>query len=50
MSEKAAALFAESVFHKEGMVEDDGLRNEDLFVDFSDNSEADIDQELEKAK
>lgn len=48
VSRKIAALFRESIFQSGGMIEDDGLQNEDLYVDFGDDSQHDIDLELEK--
>lgn len=42
-----AALFRESWFNSGGNVEDDGLQD-DLYVDFGDDSLEDVDRELEK--
>lgn len=39
-----AALYVESIFHKEGRVEDDGWPNEDLYVDMGDDIAAEVEQ------
>lgn len=41
-------LSSKSVFDNGGMVEDDGLQDEGVYLDFDDDPEADVDQELDK--
>lgn len=43
-----AALFGESVFHSSGQIEEDGLEDEDVYVDLGDDRIEDIEDELQK--
>lgn len=47
-SRKIAAFFGESVFHSGRMVEEDGLQDDDVFVNFGDNPQEKIAKELDK--
>lgn len=44
---KMAALFVDSVFHNGGQIEDDGLDDEDMYIDLGDDSIEVIETELE---
>lgn len=43
---KIAALFGESLFHSSGIIEDDGLEKDDMYVDLGDDQLHEVDEEL----